>query len=138
MPDAPHEKLKAPLQSPQSTPPPHPSPTLPQYWPAGVLQIVGLHAPESSPAPQTFLIPLPPQVNPGWVHAPQSMVLPQLSPIRPQYWPPGGTQLVTHEASKLPSPNSVQKAPLTTSTRQKSPGPHFVPEVQHNSPWLPQ
>jgi hypothetical protein len=138
MPDAPHEKLKAPLQSPQSTTPPHPSPTMSQYRPAGVLHTVGWHAPESRPAPQMFANPLPPQVNPGWVHAPQSMVLPQLSPIRPQYCPPGGTQLVTQEASKLPSPSSVQEGPLTTSIRQKSPGPHFVLEVQHNSPLLPQ
>jgi hypothetical protein len=89
MPVAPHEKLKAPLQSPQSMTPPHPSPTLPQYWPAGVLQIVGLHAPESRPAPQMCGNPLPPQVKPAWVHWPQSMTFLQLSPIRPQYCPPG-------------------------------------------------
>ena len=85
-------QVGAPAQPPQSIWPPQPSPTMPQYLPFACWQLVGVHAPESEFAPQTFARPAPPQVCPSR-HPPQSTEPPQPSPTMPQYLPFACVQL---------------------------------------------
>jgi hypothetical protein len=81
--------------------PPQLSPTMSQYWPVAWVHEVGIHLPASRSVPQTFFVPLPPQVKSGFLQSPHSFHLPQLSPMRPQYCPPNGSQLITHWTSNL-------------------------------------
>src|SRR5437764_573684 len=46
-----------------------------------------------------------------FAQAPQSSVPPQPSPILPQYWPPGGMQLVTDGVQAPPAPPEPPTAP---------------------------
>src|SRR5678816_4709758 len=65
--------------APQSSAPPQPSPTVPQYCPTGSSHFIGTQA----GSPQMLGVPLPPHVA-GAVQSPQSSALPQSSPITPQ------------------------------------------------------
>jgi hypothetical protein len=80
----------------QSTERPHPSPMTPQYFPpagpasvAGTLQVNGLQV---GPPTQTFFSQL--QSVPSGVQSPHLKMLPQLSPMSPQYRPPVTAQLM--------------------------------------------
>jgi hypothetical protein len=76
------------LHVPQSSRPPQPSPTAPQFAPTSV-QLRGVHAAPLSPTyglPQTLGTPPPPQMY-GALHAPQSSKPPQPSPTGPQFAP---------------------------------------------------
>ena len=74
-------------QVPQSTERPQPSPTLPQYLPRPVPQLMGV---QPAPPTQTLLA----HDQPAGQAALQSMDPPQPSPsVPPQYCPPGGVQL---------------------------------------------
>src|SRR5262249_55665682 len=79
-------------QLPQSTLPPQPLPTVPQYWPVACVQTVGVQTPESSDAPHTFEMPPAPHVH-GEAQAPQSRKRPQPSPLAPQSGPPTCAQV---------------------------------------------
>src|SRR5207237_1295558 len=77
---------------PQSSCPPQPLPTMPQYWPFACMQLGGVQPTVSRAAAQTSGRPAPPQDKPPG-HAPQSMRPPQPLPTMPQYWPFAWTQL---------------------------------------------
>src|SRR5438105_2875133 len=65
---------------------PQPSPTIPQYWPPGCWQMTDSQA-AAGGAPPAGGAPAPPLPAPAR-QPPQSMLLPQPSPILPQYLPP--------------------------------------------------
>jgi len=64
--------------APQSSTPPHPSPMMPQYWSAQVVQVMGTQG-----ADTLTHRPLS-QVSPALQGIPQSSTPPQPSPIKPQ------------------------------------------------------
>jgi hypothetical protein len=121
-------------QNPQSSWPPQPSPTVPQYCPppaglqVALVQLVWAH---------TLAMPAVPHSLPVG-HAPQSSDPPQPLPITPQYRPLERTQLVGF----LQVPESVA-APQTLGM---PPPPQVRPSVQspqsscrpQPSPILPQ
>jgi hypothetical protein len=74
------------MHGPQSTAPPQLSPMGPQKVPSGTLQPVVMQ-PGIGP-PHTWGVPPPPQVSDP-LQPPQSIILPQPSPITPQNFPPG-------------------------------------------------
>jgi hypothetical protein len=92
----------------QSTERPHPSPMTPQYFPpagpasvAGTLQVNGLQV---GPPTQTFFSQL--QSVPSGVQSPHLKMLPQLSPMSPQYRPPVTAQLMRQGLLASPLPLS--------------------------------
>jgi hypothetical protein len=87
-----------PAQAPQSRVLPQPSPILPQYWPPVGVQVNAVHDPAG--APHTLGMPAPPQLWPAG-QAPQSRVLPQPSPILPQYWPPAPVHVIGVQVAGL-------------------------------------
>jgi hypothetical protein len=100
-------------QAPQSIWPPQPLPTMPQYWPLVCEHEVTEQRPESGLAPQTFGMPLPPQVNPP-EQPPQSILPPQPSPTMPQYLPFGWSHFVgvqAPESSAAPHTPGVPAPP---------------------------
>src|SRR5256885_5225257 len=72
--------------APQSSLLPQLSPITPQYWAFICWHISGMQ-PAGAGAPHRPVTPVPPQVCPVGQPA-QSMVLPQPSPMSPQYCPP--------------------------------------------------
>src|SRR5437868_1022136 len=92
---------------------PQPSPILPQYWPFGCWHATGVQF--APTAPQTPAVPPPPQV---WAaeQAPQLTVLPQPSPMTPQYcpfacWQATGVQFATTAPHTLAVPPPPQVWP---------------------------
>ena len=117
-------------QAPQSTLPPHPLPTTPQYWPVGCVQTVGVQAPESAEAPQTLEIPPAPQLK-GDAQSPQSSKRPHPSPIAPQYVPP----TCVHVRGAQPSIGVLQTFCTQSCPPVQSPQSSIPPQP---SPILPQ
>jgi hypothetical protein len=136
MPDPPQVPASQGPQSMDGVP--HPPPTMPQYWPAAVLHLVGLQTPASGSGPQTPGTPDAPQRYPVCRHVPHSSHLPQPSPMRPQNCPPGCVHVATQEPPIVPSRSSEQRALLLPVSRQTSPGEHAEPSRQHGSPLSPQ
>ena len=91
------------MHGPQSNVPPQPSLTTPQVAP-WLAQVLGKHN------PQTFGVPLPPQVS-GLEQVPQASVPPQPSPTEPQVAPRAlhvlGTQAGTPQTFGVPLPPHV-------------------------------
>ena len=83
-------------------------------------------------------MPAPPQVNPGLSHSPQSRNLPQASPMRPQYCPPGFRQAVTHgPASGGASEHRGPGVPGPSKTPHRRPSAHGGARMQHGWPLRP-
>src|SRR6185436_6357893 len=122
----------AALQAGQSSVPPQPSPILPQYWPLGRVQ-VSFWQP-TGVEPHTPGVPPPPQVCPLG-QPPQSLVLPQPSPIRPQYWLVSVVQATAVQPPAAPQTWGVPAPPQVWPEGQ-SPGQSRV--WPQPSPMVPQ
>ena len=89
MPEPPQVSL--PGQPPQSCTLPQLSPIIPQYLPVGGVQLTVMQVP--GVGAQTLAVPAAPQLWPAG-QSPHSRVLPQPSPILPQYRPLAAMQVI--------------------------------------------
>ena len=111
-----------PVQEPQSSAPPQPSPVNPQSKP-NCAHVFAAHV----PPPQTLGVPPPPQVW-GAVQSPQLMVPPQPSPCSPQVAPSWRHVRGVHEGTPQtfgcpPPPHVVEPAQVPQSIEPPQPSP---------------
>ncbi len=111
-------------QSPHCSAPPQPSLSVPQMA-ARSLQVVGVQT------PQTFAVPLPPQVSPGVLQSPQSSAPPHPFGIVPQLFAAHVMGVQTPQMFGSPPPPQV--SPGAVQTPQSSWPPHLSEMEPHSA-----